>query len=57
MSKKTTNGTRSGVSEVLYHLDSSTDTTDMVMVGGSGAFCHMDPLTALYHIINIAATQ
>ena len=44
-----------GVSGV--HMDSSTDDTDVMMVGGSGVFCHMDSLTALYRIINIVATQ
>ena len=31
-----------GVSGVLCYLDSSTDDTDMMMVVGSGVFCHLD---------------
>ena len=41
------------MSGVLCNLDSSTDTTYMMIVGGSGAFYHLDSLTALYRRILI----
>ena len=46
-----------GVSGVRFHQNSPTDTTNMMMVGDSGVFCHLDSIAALYRIINIVATQ
>ena len=45
------------MSGMLCHMNSLTDTTDMMIVGGSVAIFRLDSLTALYHIINIMATQ
>ena len=35
------------MSGMIYHMDSLTDTTNIVMVGGSGLLCYLDSLTVI----------
>ena len=39
-----------GVSGVICHLNSSTATTDVMMIGGSRVFCHLDSLDLMSDI-------